>query len=44
MRRITLGRLQLYVEPRDLWMGLYVAPTALYLCPLPALVLRWART
>ena len=35
------GRAALYIEPRDLWAGAYVAPTAVYLCPLPAVV--WTR-
>jgi hypothetical protein len=44
MRRWHLGsRLQLYVEPRDAWVGVYVAPNAVYVCPLPFLVVRWSR-
>ena len=43
MPRLTLGRLQVYLEPRDLWIGAYLAEHALYLCPLPCLVLRWTR-
>lgn len=42
-RRPRLGRLTVYLEPRDLWIGLYVAPAAVYVCPLPLLVFRWAR-
>ncbi len=42
-RRLRIGRLQLYVEPRDLWIGVFVAPTAIYVCPLPAVVLKWPR-
>jgi hypothetical protein len=42
-RRIRLGRFSLYVEPRDAWIGLYVDPRAVYVCPLPFVVLRWAR-
>lgn len=41
-RRIRFGRLQVYVEPRDIWVGAYVAPKALYVCPVPMLVIRWA--
>jgi hypothetical protein len=41
MRRITFGRLAIYFEKRDLWVGVYVAPDALYVCPLPCLVFRW---
>ena len=43
MGRLAVGRLAVYLEPRDVWVGLYVAPDALYVCPLPLLVLRWAR-
>jgi hypothetical protein len=41
--RLTIGRIQLYVEPRDLWIGVYVAPAAVYVCALPMLVIRWSR-
>lgn len=37
------GRLRLYVEPRDAWVGLYVANDAVYVCLLPFVVLRWQR-
>ena len=37
------GRLRAYVEPRDAWIGVYVAPHAIYVCPLPFLVIRWYR-
>lgn len=43
-RRLHFGRLSVYLEPRDLWVGAYVASTAVYVCPLPILVLRWDRT
>lgn len=42
-RRLRLGRLAVYLEPRDLWIGVYVAPAAVYVCPVPLLVLRWSR-
>lgn len=42
-RRLTLGRLSMYIEPRDLWIGVYVGPDATYLCLLPTVVLRWRR-
>jgi hypothetical protein len=42
-RRLELGRLSVYVEPRDLWVGVFIAPLAVYVCPLPMLVFRWAR-
>ena len=43
MKRLRLGRLSAYLEPRDIWVGIYVAPTAIYVCPLPMLVIRWRR-
>lgn len=42
-RRVRLGRLQVYIEPRDIWVGVYLDPKAVYLCPLPLVVLRWDR-
>lgn len=42
-QRLRLGRLHLYVEPRDAWIGVYVDPKALYVCPLPFCVIRWRR-
>lgn len=38
-----MGRLRVYLEPRDIWVGIYVAPRAVYVCPLPLLVFRWQR-
>ncbi|MFG2001743.1 hypothetical protein ACGFNU_21585 [Spirillospora sp. NPDC048911] len=43
-RRLHRGRLSLYLEPRDIWVGVYVAETAVYVCPLPLLVLKWDRS
>jgi hypothetical protein len=43
MKRLRFGRLAVYVEPRDAWVGAYVAPDAVYVCPLPFVVLRWKR-
>jgi hypothetical protein len=37
------GRLSLVLEPRDLWLGLYVAHGAVYVCLVPCLPLRWER-
>lgn len=42
-RRARFGRLAVYLEPRDLWVGAYVAVDAVYVCPLPMLVFRWDR-
>lgn len=41
--RVRIGRLQVYLEPRDVWVGVYVAVDAVYVCLLPCLVLRWGR-
>lgn len=38
-----MSRLKVYLEPRDAWIGLYVAPNAFYFCPLPFLVVKWVR-
>jgi hypothetical protein len=44
VKRLRLGRrVQLYIEPRDVWMGVYIAPDAVYVCPLPLVVVRVAR-
>lgn len=42
-KRLRFGRLSVYLEPRDIWVGVYVAPAAVYVCPLPLLVLKWDR-
>ena len=42
-RRFRFGRLSIYIEPRDIWVGCYVAPDAIYVCPLPLVVFRWTR-
>lgn len=36
------GRLQFYIDPCDLWVGLFIAPAAVYLLLLPCLVIRWS--
>lgn len=38
-----MARLRVYLEPRDAWIGVYVAPAAVYVCPLPFVVIRWDR-
>jgi hypothetical protein len=38
-----MRRLKVYVEPRDLWVGLYISNDAVYVCPLPCVVIRWRR-
>lgn len=43
MKRYVRGRLAVYIEPRDAWFGVYVSPGAVYVCPLPFVVLRWQR-
>lgn len=32
-------RIDLLFEPRDLWVGMYVSTKAIYVCPLPTLVI-----
>jgi len=42
--RLAVGsRLRIYLEPRDVWVGAYVAKDAVYVCPLPCVVFRWRR-
>jgi len=36
-------RVSLYIEPRDLWVGVFVSPSAVYACLLPCLVIRIQR-
>lgn len=44
MGRMRWRRVSVYVEPRDLWIGVYIARQAVYVCPLPTLVLKWTRS
>lgn len=37
------SRVAVYLEPRDAWVGAYVGPHHLYVCPLPFVVVRWTR-
>jgi hypothetical protein len=34
---------RIYMDQRDLWIGVYVSPDAIYVCPLPCIVFRWQR-
>lgn len=44
MKRLQIGRrLAVYIEPENIWIGVYVAPDRVYICPLPLLVFRWSR-
>lgn len=43
MKRLHFGRLSVYLEPRDIWVGVYVAENAVYVLPLPLLVFKWQR-
>lgn len=43
MKRLRLGRVALYIEPRDVWVGCYISPDAVYVCPVPCCVIRWTR-
>jgi hypothetical protein len=42
-RLLRWGRLSLVLEPRDIWIGLYVGSDAIYLTLIPCLPIRWAR-
>jgi hypothetical protein len=42
-RRLTFGHVQLYIEPRDAWVGVFVGQLAVYVLPLPFVVIRWDR-
>ena len=37
------GRLWLIFEPRDIWLGVFVAPKAVYVCLVPCLPVKWER-
>lgn len=37
------ARVEIYAEPRDWWIGAYVAENAIYVCPVPCLVFRFSR-
>jgi hypothetical protein len=37
--RFTI-RVEVYFEPRDVWIGAYLARDAVYVCPLPCLVIK----
>jgi hypothetical protein len=37
------GRVEVYVEPRDLWVGAFVSEDAIYICPIPMMVVRISR-
>lgn len=43
-KRLRLGRFEFYLEPRDIWVGAFVGEFAVYVCPLPCVVIRWDRT
>ena len=42
-RLLKCGRLSLLFEPRDIWVGVYVAPKAVYVCVVPCLPVKWER-
>jgi hypothetical protein len=43
VKRLRIGRLSIYIEPRDIWVGAYIARQAVYVCPVPLLVIKWQR-
>lgn len=38
-----LGRVAVYFDARDWWVGYYRGDDDHYVCPLPCLVVRWRR-
>lgn len=38
-----MSRLSLRFAWFDLWVGVYVAPDAIYVCPLPMILVKWRR-
>jgi len=38
-----IGRLSLVFEPRDVWVGVFFGPGAVYVCVVPCLPLRWEK-
>ncbi len=44
LRRIRITRrLSTYIDLADIWVGVYIAPSTIYVCPLPCWVFRWVR-
>lgn len=37
------GRVEIYFEPRDIWIGAYVSRLAVYILPVPFVVFRISR-
>ncbi len=37
------GRVEVYPEKRDAWVGAYIAEDAVYVCPVPFVVFRISR-
>lgn len=35
--------MKIYLEPRDAWVGVYVAKDAVYVCPVPFVVIKFNR-
>jgi hypothetical protein len=42
-RLVKAGRFSVVFEPRDCWVGVYVAPHAVYVVLVPCVAFRWAR-
>lgn len=42
--RLFRGGVQVYLEPRDVWVGVYVSEDAVFVCLLPMLVIKVWRT
>ena len=40
---LWLGKVSIYIDSADWWIGYYRGDTNHYACPLPTLVIRWRR-
>jgi hypothetical protein len=40
IKRLRMGRFSVYLEPRDVWVGVYFGPGTVYICIVPMLVFR----
>lgn len=43
-RKSVVHRLELFLIWYDIWVGAYIAPDAVYVCPFPMVVFKWYRS